>query len=50
MRKTNRFESQEIDFYFNGEYEAKYNETISHLLHKNVIRRENGTLYTTVKP
>jgi len=50
MRITDRFESQKTDFYFNGEYEAKYNETLSDLLHKKVLMRENGKLYTTVKP
>jgi glyoxylase-like metal-dependent hydrolase (beta-lactamase superfamily II) len=49
LMKTHWFK-ETIDFYFNGEYEAKYNETLNDLLHKNVLRRENGTLYTTVKP
>ena len=39
-----------VDFYFNGEYQAKYNEIISDFFGRGVIKRKNGKLYTTVKP
>ena len=39
-----------VDLYFNGAYEIKYNEIMGAFLKRGVIRRENGTLFTTVKP
>lgn len=39
-----------VDFYFNGEYQAKYNEIMSDFFGRGVIKRKNGKLYTTVKP
>ena len=39
-----------VEFYFDGAYEAKYNEIMSDFLDRSVIKRKNGRLYTTVKP
>ena len=39
-----------VDFYFNSEYETKYNEIINNFIESGVIKRVNGDLYTTVKP
>ena len=38
------------DLYFNSAYEMKYNEIINAFCEKEVIKRKNGNLYTTVKP
>ncbi len=39
-----------VDFYFQGAYEAKYSETLEDLVRKDVIRRKDGLLRTTVRP
>jgi hypothetical protein len=39
-----------VDLYFNSEYEMKYNEIMNTFLGRGVINRENGNLFTTVKP
>ncbi len=39
-----------VDLYFNGEYETKYNEIMNTFLGKGIIKRENGGLFTTIKP
>ncbi len=39
-----------VDLYFNGEYEAKYDEIINSFLRKGIIKQENDNLFTTVKP
>ncbi|MDI6775969.1 MAG: MBL fold metallo-hydrolase [Syntrophales bacterium] len=39
-----------VDLYFNSEYESKYNEIMNTFLKKGIIKRENGNLFTTVKP
>jgi glyoxylase-like metal-dependent hydrolase (beta-lactamase superfamily II) len=39
-----------VDFYFSGEYKAKYDEIMDDFLRRDVIKRNNGTLFTTVKP
>jgi hydroxyacylglutathione hydrolase len=39
-----------VDLYFNNEYELKYNEIMNAFFERDVIKRENGTLITTVKP
>jgi len=39
-----------IDLYFNGEYGMKYRETMDTLLKRGVVKREKGSLFTTVKP
>ena len=38
-----------VDLYFNGEYEAKYDEIINSFLRRRIIKHENGNLFTTVK-
>ena len=39
-----------VDLYFNNEYELKYDETMKTFFGRGVIKRENGSLFTTVKP
>jgi len=39
-----------IDLYFNGDYEAKYNEIMQSFIKRGIVEVENGNLYTTVKP
>ncbi|MDO9565146.1 MAG: MBL fold metallo-hydrolase [Candidatus Desulfaltia sp.] len=39
-----------VELYFNGEYERKYNEIMNTFLGRGVIKRENGGLFTTIKP
>jgi hypothetical protein len=39
-----------IDLYFNGDYEAKYNEIMQSFIKRGIVKLDNGKLYTTVKP
>lgn len=39
-----------VDLYFDGRYEAKYDEIIENLTDRGVVKRKNGRLLTTVKP
>ena len=39
-----------IDLYFNGDYEAKYNEIMQSFIKRGIVKSQNGNLYTTVKP
>jgi glyoxylase-like metal-dependent hydrolase (beta-lactamase superfamily II) len=39
-----------VDLFFNGEYEEKYNEMMNVFLRRNIVKRKNGELFTTVKP
>ena len=39
-----------VDLYFDGQYEAKYDEVINSFLGRGIIQQENGDLSTTVKP
>lgn len=39
-----------VDFYFNGEYDIKYNEIMNTFFKKGIVRLENERLVTTVKP
>jgi glyoxylase-like metal-dependent hydrolase (beta-lactamase superfamily II) len=39
-----------VDFYFNHEYEMKYNEIMNTFFRKGIIKRKNENLFTTVKP
>lgn len=39
-----------VDLFFNGEYEEKYNELMNDFLRRNIVKRKNGELFTTVKP
>ncbi|HIJ58315.1 MAG TPA: MBL fold metallo-hydrolase [Deltaproteobacteria bacterium] len=39
-----------VDFYFNNEYEMKYNEIMNVFFGRRVVNRENGNLFTTIKP
>ena len=39
-----------VDLYFEGRYEAKYEEVLNSFLRRGIIKTDNGGLYTTVKP
>ena len=39
-----------VDLFFNSEYQQKYDEVISDFLRRGIVRRKDGTLFTTVKP
>jgi len=39
-----------VDFYFNSEYQLKYNEIINSFIQRDIIRHENQKFFTTVKP
>ena len=39
-----------VDLYFNNEYEMKYNEIMNTFLGRGVVKLENGSLFTTIKP
>ncbi|CAB1063065.1 hypothetical protein D1BOALGB6SA_7848 [Olavius sp. associated proteobacterium Delta 1] len=39
-----------VDFYFNGEYEMKYDEIMNTFFERGVVQRKSGSLFTTVKP
>jgi len=39
-----------IDLYFNADYEAKYNEIMQSFIKRGIVKLDNGSLYTTVKP
>ena len=39
-----------VDLYFNGRYEAKYDQVINSFLGRGIVKAENGLLSTTVKP
>ncbi len=39
-----------VDLYFNGDYEAKYNEIMQSFIKRGIVKVDNGNLYTTVKP
>ena len=39
-----------IDLFFNSEYQGKYEEVMHGFLRRDIVRRKDGTLFTTVKP
>jgi glyoxylase-like metal-dependent hydrolase (beta-lactamase superfamily II) len=39
-----------IDMYFNGEYEAKYDEVMTGLFKRDLVRRRGSLIYSSVKP
>lgn len=39
-----------VDLYFNSEYDIKYNDIMNAFFKRGIIYRENGSLYTAVKP
>jgi glyoxylase-like metal-dependent hydrolase (beta-lactamase superfamily II) len=39
-----------VDLYFDCEYELKYAEVMKGFLQRGIVKRENGTLFTTIKP
>jgi hydroxyacylglutathione hydrolase len=39
-----------IDLFFNSEYQRKYEEVMHDFLRRDIVRRKDGTLFTTVKP
>jgi hypothetical protein len=36
--------------YFNGEYEAKYDEVMTGLFNRDLVRRRGSLIYSSVKP
>jgi glyoxylase-like metal-dependent hydrolase (beta-lactamase superfamily II) len=38
-----------VDLFFDGEYKQKYQEIMSDFLRRDIVRRQNGTLFTNVK-
>jgi glyoxylase-like metal-dependent hydrolase (beta-lactamase superfamily II) len=39
-----------IDLFFNSQYQQKYEEVMSDFLRRDIVRREDGNFFTTVKP
>jgi hypothetical protein len=39
-----------IDLFFNSEYQQKYEEVMRDFLCRDIVRRKDGKLFTTVKP
>jgi len=39
-----------VDFYFDGDYEGRYRETMEGLLERGLVVRRNRLLSATVKP
>lgn len=39
-----------VDHYFNKEYRRKFNDIMNDFLHRGIVKCNNGTLFTTVKP
>jgi len=39
-----------INLFFNSEYQQKYDQLMSDFLRRDIVRRKNGKLFTTVKP
>jgi glyoxylase-like metal-dependent hydrolase (beta-lactamase superfamily II) len=39
-----------VDLFFDSEYEEKYYEMMNDFLDRNIVKRKNGALFTTVKP
>jgi hydroxyacylglutathione hydrolase len=39
-----------IDLFFNSEYQRKYEEVMHDFLRRDIVRRKDGALFTTVKP
>jgi hypothetical protein len=39
-----------VDLYFDGRYEAKYNEIMENFTDRGIVKQKNGRLFTTVKP
>lgn len=41
---------QTVDFYFDRQYRAKYDDVMTRLRRRGIITQEQGRLFTTVKP
>jgi hydroxyacylglutathione hydrolase len=39
-----------VDLYFSSQYQLKYNEIINSFIQRDVIKNDNGSFFTTVKP
>lgn len=39
-----------VDLFFNSEYQRKYEEVMCDFLRRDIVKRNDGTLFTTVKP
>jgi len=49
LLNTNWF-TETIDFYFNSDYQGKYDEIMEGFLKKNIVKRDGDMFLTTVKP
>jgi len=47
---TTHWFKETVDFYFDGDYEGLYRETMESLLERGLVVRRNGLLSATVKP
>ena len=48
VTESNWFQ-ETIDLYFDGNYQAKYDEIMAGLYRRDVVKRNNGKIFTTVK-
>jgi len=39
-----------VDLYFNGKHEIKYDNILKDFLKRGIVKRQNGSFYTTIKP
>lgn len=49
LMRTHWFK-ENVDLYFNGEYEATYNEIMNHFIQRGIVKCLNGKLWTTLEP
>lgn len=47
---TTHWFKETVDFYFNGEYETKYEEIIQSFLSKGIVKRKESVFYTIISP
>ena len=47
---TTHWFKETVDFYFKGEYEAKYEEIIQSFLSKGIVKRKEAVFYTIILP
>ncbi len=45
-----RWFPETVDFYFAGAYQKKYDQIIKNFLHRGIVKKQNGKLFTTVRP
>ena len=49
LMRTHWFK-ENVDLYFNGEYEAKYTEIMNHFIQRGIVKCSNGKLWTILEP